>query len=372
MIFCIFYAYNDAEKYSMMQIGMAMRSFSFNQASRVLQDPSLVRSLAALYEHKGKQALYLEARPDVLESLCEFAKIQSTDASNRIEGIFTSKKRLNEIVANHAQPKNRNEQEIAGYRDVLALIHESHDYIDVTPNVILQLHSMLHRHSGHAFAGRWKDSDNAIVERAADGSERVRFRPVPAVTTPHAMEELCAEYNHAVSEGVLDPLVLIPRFILDFTCIHPFTDGNGRMSRLLTLLLLYRTGFIVGKYVSIEGEINRTKDTYYDALQQSSTAWGEGENDYAPFTRYTLGVVLAAYKDFESRVEGVIGAGTSKPKRIEKVLSSRLGKVTKADIVRECPDISLTTIERTLHDLLAQGRVEKVGAGRSTGYVWKG
>ena len=349
-----------------------MRSFSFNQASRVLQDPSLVRSLAALYEHKGKQALYLEARPDVLESLCEFAKVQSADASNRIEGISTSEKRLSEIVANHAQPKNRNEQEIAGYRDVLALIHESHDYIDVTPNVILQLHSMLHRHSGHAFAGRWKDSDNAIVERAADGSERVRFRPVPAVATPHAVEELCAEYNNAVGEGVLDPLILIPRFVLDFTCIHPFADGNGRMSRLLTLLLLYRAGFIVGKYVSIEDEINRTKDTYYDALQQSSVGWGEGKGDYAPFTRYTLGVVLAAYKDFESRVEGVIGTGISKPKRVEKVLSSRPGKVTKADIVRECPDISLTTIERTLHDLLAQGRVEKVGAGRSTGYVWKG
>ena len=349
-----------------------MRSFSFDQASRVLQDPSLVRSLTALYEHKGKQALYLEARPDVLESLCEFAKIQSADASNRIEGIFTSGKRLTEIVANHAQPINRNEQEIAGYRDVLALIHESHDYIDVTPSVILQLHSMLHRHSGYAFAGRWKDSDNAIVERTAEGSERVRIRPVPAVATPHAMEQLCAEYNRAVSEGVLDPLVLIPRFILDFTCIHPFTDGNGRMSRLLTLLLLYRAGFVVGKYVSIDGEIGRTKDTYYDALQQSSAGWGEGKSDYAPFTRYMLGVVLAAYKDFESRVEGVVGAGMSKPERVEKVLSSGLGKRTKADVVRECPDISLTTIERTLHGLLMQGKVEKVGGGRSTGYVWRG
>ena len=349
-----------------------MRDFSFDQASRVLEDPSLVRILATLYEYKGKQALYLEARPDVLDSLCEFAKIQSTDASNRIEGVFTSEKRLSEIVANHAQPINRDEQEIAGYRDVLALIHESHDYIDITPNVILQLHSMLYRHSGHAFAGRWKDSDNAIVERAADGSEYVRFRPVPAVATPHAIDELCSAYNRATSEGVLDQLVLIPRFILDFTCIHPFTDGNGRMSRLLTLLLLYRAGFIVGKYVSIEGEINRTKDTYYDALQQSSIGWDKGKNDYAPFTGYTLGVVLAAYKDFESRVEGTLGTGLSKPKRVEKMLANSVGKVTKADIVRECPDISLTTIERTLHDLLGQGKIEKFGAGRSTGYVWKG
>ena len=349
-----------------------MRSFSFDGALRVLEDSEIVHSLTALYEHKGKQALYLEARPDVLESLCEFAKVQSTDASNRIEGIFTSEKRLKEIVANHAQPRDRNEQEIAGYRDVLALIHESHDYIDVTPNIILQLHSMLHRHSGYAFAGRWKDSDNAIVERAADGTERVRFRPVPAVATPLAMEQLCSAYNQAVKEGMLDPLVLIPRFILDFTCIHPFTDGNGRMSRLLTLLLLYRAGFSVGKYVSIESEINRTKDTYYEALQLSSLGWEEGKNDYAPFTNYTLGVVLAAYKDFESRVEDVLGEGLSKAERVEKALRVKVGRVTKSDIVRECPDISLTTIERTLHDLLELGKIEKIGGGRGTAYAWKG
>ena len=349
-----------------------MRDFSFERASQVLEDPALVRSLLSLYEYKGKQALYLDARPDVLGSLCEFAKIQSTGASNRIEGIFTSEKRLSEIVANHAQPRSRDEQEIAGYRDVLSLIHESHDYIEVTPNVILQLHAMLHRHSGYAFAGHWKDSDNAIVERAADGTEYVRFRPVSAVATPQAMEELCRAYNDAIREGVLDPLVLIPRFILDFTCIHPFADGNGRMSRLLTLLLLYRAGFVVGKYVSIEDEINRTKQTYYDALQKSSYGWDTGRNDYAPFTAYTLGVVLAAYKSFESRVEGVIGRGKSKAERIECVLRDGLGKVAKSDIVRECPDISLTTIERTLHVLLQEGRIEKIGAGRASGYVWKG
>lgn len=349
-----------------------MREFSFSGASEVLGSPEIVRSLTALYEYKGKQALYLQARPDVLESLCEFAKVMSTDASNRIEGISTSEKRLNEIVVNDAQPRDRDEQEIAGYRDVLSLIHESHDYIEVTPNAILQLHSMLHRHSGHSFAGHWKDSDNAIVERMADGREFVRFRPMPAVATPHAMEQLCAAYNHAVGEGLIDPLVLIPRFVLDFTCIHPFTDGNGRMSRLLTLLLLYRAGFVVGKYVSIEGEINRTRDAYYDALQRSSIGWDEGGNDYTPFTAYTFGVVLAAYRDFESRVEATIGAGLSKPERVERVLAESIGKVTKSDIVRECPDISLTTIERALHDLLAQGKVEKIGASRATGYVWKG
>lgn len=355
-----------------MQKGTCMRDFSFDGASNVLENPDVVRMLTSLYEYKGKQALYMKARPDVLESLCEVAKVQSIDTSNRIEGISTSGKRLKEIVANNAEPRSRDEQEIAGYRDVLALIHESHDYIDVTPNVILQLHSMLYRHSGHSFAGRWKDSDNAIIERTTDGREFVRFRPVPAVATPHAMEQLCAEYRRTASDDLVNPLLLISRFILDFTCIHPFTDGNGRMSRLITLLLLYQAGFVVGKYVSIEGEINRTRDAYYDALQRSSDGWDEGRNDYTPFTVYTLGVLLAAYRDFESRVEDVIGGGASKPERIERVLASSLGKTSKSDIVLECPDISLTTIERTLHDLLEQGKIEKVGTGRSTGYVWKG
>lgn len=183
---------------------------------------------------------------------------------------------------------------------------------------------------------------------------------------------LCDECNRAMSEAITDSLVLIACFVLDFTCVHPFTDDNGRMSRLLTLLLLYRAGFVVGRYVSIEEEISRTRDAYYDALQQSSLGWDKGGNGYVPFTGYMLGTVLAACRDFESRVEGALGAGTSKSERDERVLAGSIGKVTKSDIVRECPGISLTTIERALHDLLVRGKVEKVGAGRVTGYVWKG
>ena len=349
-----------------------MREFSFERAADVLVSHEIVRKLTSLYEFKGRQALYLEARPDVLDSLCEYAKIESTDASNRLEGISTSWKRLSGIMAGSIQPKSRDEQELAGYRDVLALIHESHDYIDVTPNVILQLHSTMNRHSGFSYAGRWKDSDNIIVEIAADGTQHVRFKPLPAVGVPTAMEQLCSEFNRAVAEGLIDPLLLIPRFIFDFSCIHPFTDGNGRMSRLLTLLLLYRTGFIVGKYVSIEKEINRTKDAYYEALRQSSEGWMEGEGDYAPFTDYLLGVILAAYRDFDLRVSNVLGKGLSKSERVEKAIRSGIGKVTKSDIVKTCPDISLTTIERALHDLLERSAIEKVGSGRATGYVWKG
>lgn len=345
-----------------------MRQFSYDTLPASLLSPATFKVIAAIHEYKGKQELYLTAHADALSSLCEHAKTRSTDASNRIEGIFTSEGRLAEIMAEKTMPRNRNEQEIAGYRDVLALIHESHDSIDVTPSVILQLHSMLTRHSGHAFGGRWKDSDNVIVERAADGTERVRLRPLPAVAVPDAMSQLCDAYNRAVAADVYDPLILASLFAFDFTCIHPFVDGNGRMSRLLTLLLLYRSGYVVGKYVSIEDEINRTKATYYEALRASSAGWTEGENDCAPFVEYLLGVILAAYRDFEQRVDGIVGAKKTKAERIEAVFDRKLGTVSKRDITNECPDISVTTIERTLHDLLAQGKIEKVGAARATAY----
>ena len=337
-----------------------------------LLTPSVVRKIRAIHEYKGKQELYLQARPDVLDKLCTSARIRSADASNRIEGISTSSQRLNSLMAQRSEPATRAEQEIAGYRDVLALIHESHDYMPVTPNVILQMHGRLHRYSGHAFAGRWKDSDNAIVERGPNGEECVRFRPTPAVAVPAAMDELCASYVAAIKSGAMDPLVLIARFVFDFVSIHPFTDGNGRMSRLLTLLLLYQNGYLVGKYVSIEDEINRTRDSYYDALAASSQGWEANANDYVPFVDYLLGVVAAVYADFEAKVSGMLSGSRGKAERVEGMVSKSLGKVTKAEIALACPDISVTTIERALKDLLDEGKIEKVGAGRATAYVWRG
>lgn len=349
----------------------AMPRFDYDDPLNLLTT-DVVRKIAVIHECKGKQALYLEARPDVLDRLCTSAKIRSADASNRIEGISTSPKRLNELMAERSEPVSRAEREIAGYRDALALIHESYEYMPITPNVILQLHAMLHRYSGHAFAGRWRDSDNAIVERNADGTEHVRFRPLSAVAVPGAMDELCASYASALEDEVIDPLILIARFVFDFVSIHPFTDGNGRMSRLLTLLLLYQNGYSVGKYVSIEEEINRTRDSYYEALAASSEGWGEGKSDYTPFVNYLLGVMVAVYADFESRVTGMIGGTKTKAERVEEVLLSSLGKVTKSDIALQCPDISVTTIERVLKKLLDDGKIEKVGKGRTTAYVWQG
>lgn len=346
-----------------------MHIFDYKETPRRLLTPEIVNMITSLHEFKGRQELYIEAKADVLSALLDIAKIQSTKASNRIEGIYTSDERLEALVMQKSEPRNRSEEEIAGYREVLATIHESYEYIPVRPNNILQLHRDLYSFSGSDMGGRFKNTDNIIAETGKDGKEYVRFEPIPAFQTPDAIEDLCREFNNAVERREYDPLILIPVFILDFLCIHPFNDGNGRMSRLLTLLLLYRAGYIVGKYISMEMLIEKTKETYYEVLKDSSTLWHEDGNDYMPFVRYYLGVVLKGYKEFQDRVEHLSYRKLSKPDRIKAVFDKKLGKVRKADIAVLCPDISETTIERTLRELVAVGYIEKVGSGRATAYV---
>ena len=346
-----------------------MRHFDYITSPAKLLIPEIVQMVGSIHEHKGKQELFLEANIDELKTLLEVALIQSTGASNRIEGIFTSDKRLEELVSQKAEPRNRSEQEIAGYREVLATIHESYEYISPRPNIILQLHRDLYSYSQGAAGGCYKNSDNVIAETNAEGHQKARFVPVPAFQTSEAMEELCSRFLEAWEADRIDKLVLIPMFILDFLCIHPFNDGNGRMSRLLTLLLFYKAGYIVGKYVSMEMLIEKTKETYYEALQASSTGWHEGENSYEPFVKYYLGIMLKAYNEFESRVEHLKRRSLSKPDRIKAVIDNKVGKITKKEIMELCPDISKVTVERTLTDLVKSGHIAKVGAGPSTGYV---
>lgn len=346
-----------------------MRHFDYITSPAKLLTPEIVQMVGSIHEHKGKQELFLEANIDELKTLLEVALIQSTGASNRIEGIFTSDKRLEELVSQKAEPRNRSEQEIAGYREVLATIHESYEYINPRPNIILQLHRDLYSYSQGAAGGCYKNSDNVIAETNAEGHQKARFVPVPAFQTSEAMEELCSRFLEAWEVDRIDKLVLIPMFILDFLCIHPFNDGNGRMSRLLTLLLFYKAGYIVGKYVSMEMLIEKTKETYYEALQASSTGWHEGENSYEPFVKYYLGIMLKAYNEFESRVEHLKHRSLSKPDRIKAVIDNKVGKITKKEIMELCPDISKVTVERTLTDLVKSGHIAKVGAGPSTGYV---
>ena len=346
-----------------------MRDFDFIVSPAKLLTPEIVQMVSSIYEHKGKQELFLEANVDELKTLLEVALIQSTGASNRIEGIFTSDKRLEELVSQKAEPRNRSEQEIAGYREVLSTIYEGYEYINPRPNIILQLHRDLYSYSQGGAGGSYKNSDNVIAETDAEGHQKARFIPVPAFQTAEAMEELCARFLEAWEADRIDKLVLIPMFILDFLCIHPFNDGNGRMSRLLTLLLFYKAGYIVGKYVSMEMLIEKTKETYYEALQASSTGWHEGENSYEPFVKYYLGIMLKAYNEFESRVEHLKHRSLSKPDRIKAVIDNKVGKITKKEIMELCPDISKITVERTLTNLVKSGYIAKVGAGPSTGYV---
>ena len=349
-----------------------MRQFEYKKEYAKLLSPDVVGMLTSIHEYRGEQNLFIEAKSDVLDQLLEIAKIQSTDASNRIEGIITTDERLKKIVRDKTMPKTRSEKEIAGYRDVLTTIHESHDYIPPRPSMILQLHRDLYKFSGKSIGGSFKNSDNIIAEELPDGTQRVRFQPVAAWETPEAMDNLCAAFDKAIHDSEMDPLLIIPMFILDFLCIHPFNDGNGRMSRLLTLLLLYRAGYIVGKYISIEKLISDSKETYYEVLQDSSYGWHEGTNDYAPFVRYLLGVIVAAYRDFSSRVQLLTTSGLSKPDRIRELIKGHIGKITKSEIMAMCPDISQVTVQRALTELLKNNEITKIGGGRYTSYVWNG
>lgn len=347
-----------------------MRVFDYQSEYQKLLSPDVVALLTAIHEYRGKQNRMIEKKSDALTQLLEIAKVQSTEASNRIEGIVTTNDRLQLLVRDKTMPKTRSEKEIAGYRDVLATIHESYDYIPPRASIILQLHRDLYKYTGRTIGGNYKNGDNVIRETLPDGTERIRFVPVSAWETPEAMEKLCAAFNRAIDEAEMDPLLLIPMFILDFLCIHPFNDGNGRMSRLLTLLLLYRAGYLVGKYISIEKLISDSKETYYEVLQTSSYGWHEGKNEYAPFVEYLLGVVVAAYREFDQRTELLVEKGVSKPDRVRALIKDHLGAITKTEIMKQLPDISQVTVQRALAELLKNEEIIKIGGGRYTKYTW--
>lgn len=346
-----------------------MRQFEYKESWKKLLTPTIVSLLTSIHEYKGEQNLFIESNSDKLVELLEIAKIQSTEASNKIEGIITTDDRLKKLVMDKTMPKSRSEKEIAGYRDVLNTIHESYEYIPINANYILQLHGDLYKYNGMSFGGKFKSSDNIIAEVDSSGNQKIRFQPIEAWATPEAMLNMCNAYNDALNDGI-DPLILMPMFILDFLCIHPFNDGNGRMSRLLTLLLLYKSGYIVGKYISIEKLIEKSKDTYYEQLQASSYEWHENKNDYEPFVEYYLGVVIVAYKEFSGRVQTLIESGMNKPERIREVIRKHIGKITKSQIMEKCPDISDTTVQRTLTELLKKNEIIKLSGGRYTSYIW--
>lgn len=347
-----------------------MREFDYREKWMSLLTPDIVALLTRIHEFKGEQALFVEAHADTLTELMEIARIQSTESSNKIEGIYTSDERLKKIVQDKTMPRTRDEQEIAGYRDVLNTIHDSYEHIPLKPSILLQMHRDLYKYGGLEAGGKYKSSDNIIEEVDSQGNKKLRFVPVHAWETSESIERLCKAYDDIMGTEKADPLLIIPMVVLDFLCIHPFNDGNGRMSRLVTLLLLYRAGYIAGKYISIEKLIEVTKETYYEALQASSYHWHEEKNDYEPFVKYMLGIVVNAYREFTSRIKLLTTSGMSKPDRIRELMKDNLGRITKTEIMQKCPDISQVTVQRTLNELQKKGEIIKISGGRYTSYVW--
>lgn len=359
----LIFTYNLREK----KEGEGMRPFHYASIRDKTWDSELLRLIAAIYKEAGKQELYLKQKPEELEKLVEVAKIQSTEASNAIEGIVTTNTRVRQLVEEKTTPKNRNEQEIAGYRDVLSIIHESFDVIPITQNYILQLHKILYSHMDNPAAGRTKAVQNYISATYPDGHTETLFTPLAPYETPDALDRLCAEYNRVIGNGEVEPLIAIAIFIHDFLCIHPFNDGNGRMSRLLTTLLLYQNGFYVGKYISLEAKIAKNKDLYYEALSASQEGWHEGKEDPVPFIKYLLGTILAAYKDFEDRVT-LIEPKRSALDTVRLATKNKVGRFTKQDIRELCPSLSVSSIESSLRKLVDAGELVRERAGRSTRY----
>lgn len=344
-----------------------MKNFDYSLLRTRTFDREVINYIGLIHEFKGRQQLYLEQKPQGLETLVEIAKIQSTESSNAIEGIATTKARLKSLMADKTTPRDRGEKEIKGYRHVLNVIHENFDYVPIRKNYILQLHKMLYQFTEERFGGSFKDTPNEIDMVYPDGRAVLLFKPLEPFETPYAVERICEEYDKAINTYGIDPLIAIPVFILDFLCIHPFNDGNGRMSRLLTTLLLYKSDFLIGRYISLEKKIEMTKDEYYIALQESSQNWHEEKNDDTPFIKYILGIILAAYRDFEERVN-MVGKKMSAKDMVVKAIRSKIGKFTKNDIMELCPEIGRGSVENALKALCEEGIIKKEGQGRATFY----
>jgi len=345
-----------------------MREFNYSKIREQKWDSDILGYIAAIYKEAGKQEQYLKQRPEELEKLVEIAKLQSTQASNAIEGIVTTKTRIKQLVEEKTTPRNRDEQEIAGYRDVLGVIHESFDAIPISRNYILQLHKILYSHMNNPIAGQTKNVQNYISATYPEGHTEILFTPLAPFETPEALDRICEEYNRVIGNMEVEPLIAIPIFIHDFLCIHPFNDGNGRMSRLLTTLLLYRNGFFVGKYISLEAKIAKNKDLYYDALSRSQHGWHEGCEDTIPFIKYLLGIILAAYKDFEDRF-AIVETKLPAIDMVKKATQNKIGRFTKQDIRELCPSLSISSIEGSLRKLVKSGELAREGTGKSTCYI---
>lgn len=346
-----------------------MRKFDYSFLDNGLLPAKLVNLTANISSLKTMASVRKEEHLKVFTELESIAKVQSIKSSNEIEGIVTSDERINEIVNQNSSPLNHNEAEIAGYRDALNIIHTGYENIDFRQNDILRLHETMMSLTGYEFGGKYKTDDNVILEVDSNGNRRVRFRPTPASETNEAMEQLELAYMAARSDSNINQLLLIPCVILDFLCIHPFRDGNGRMSRLLSLLLLYKNGYDAGKYVSFEEQINKYKAYYYEALRKSSVGWDTNDNSYFPFIENFLSTLYMCYKELDKRFAVVNGNKITKTARIEATVLNSLTPISKNEICQSLPDVSPTTVEAVLSSMVKNGTIKKIGNSRATRYI---
>lgn len=344
-----------------------MRKFNYAKINDQKWDSEILSLITAIYKEAGKQEILIKKRPQEVEALVEIAKIQSTESSNAIEGIITTTTRIKQLLKEKTTPRNRDEKEIAGYRDVLNIIHESYDTINISSNYILQLHKILFSHSNNPMAGKTKNVQNYIGVTYKDGTSSILFTPLSPYQTPIALEDICLEFNKVIGNNELEPLIAIPGFIHDFLCIHPFNDGNGRMSRLLTTLLLYKCGFLIGRYISLEAEIAKNKDLYYLALRESQNGWHEGKEDNIPFIKYFLSILLAAYKKFYDRFS-LIDEKMPSLEIVRRAIQLKIGRFSKQDIIELCPSLSISSIEGALSKLVNLNEIKREGKGKNTCY----
>lgn len=346
----------------------------FNYKNRINQMLSndILTMVANIYELRGQTLQYSISKSNEYAALVENAKIKSIESSNRIEGIYTTEKNLKNIALDKVYPKTKPEEEIAGYRETLKLVHENHEYIDIALNSILQMHKTLYSFSNNTSKGKLKNVDNEIIEIDNKGNQVIRFKPVSAFETEEMLIKLCNEYNKSIREG-LEPLIVISMFVLDFLCIHPFIDGNGRISRLITLLLLYKNYFDIVRVVSIEKIIEDTKETYYESLNKSSIGFEKDENDYTYFVRYYLGIIIKAYNNFLSEAKILVNKDIRKIKKIEEIIKESIKPITKTeilDIIKTKTTINQVTVQRALAEMIADNKITKIGGGRYTKYIW--
>jgi Fic family protein len=341
---------------------------SFRKTEKDLQLPlSAVWLMTSISEYKGRQELYARQSPQVLKSLVEMALIESAESSNRIEGVTVEKSRLKPLIIGRSKPNDRSEDEVAGYRNAIDLIHKKHGSLDISPQTIRQLHRL--SHAGTGDAGQWKKKDNEIIRKNQNGAIEIIFRPVCASSTPEAVKQLSLAYKHSVEQSRYPGLHAVACLILDFLCIHPFGDGNGRVSRLLTLLALYQHGCDVGKYISLERIIEESKETYYEALRKSSTRWHQAKHDIEPWLCYFLGTINSAYREFEERAGGVKSARGAKTENVIQAINEQAGEFSISEIERLCPAVSRDMIRIVFRQLQKQKKIICLGRGQSA--RWK-